>query len=140
MKVIYSFSAKHIEQVYLSHKQAWWSSGRSIVDTKKCIEGSQVCIGILDNNENLIAFTRVITDYIFKAIIFDVIVDKAHRNLGLGQQLMQLLKNHERLRSVQHFELYCLPEMIPFYESFGFSTDIDGIKLMRCVNTTKDNE
>lgn len=135
MTVIYSFTAKHIEQVYLLHKQAWWSSGRTIADTQRCIEGSQVCIGILDDNHNLIAFTRVISDFIFKAIIFDVIVDESHQGAGLGQQLMHLVKCHKDLHAVQHFELYCLPEMTAFYENFGFSTDIDGISLMRCVNS-----
>ncbi|WP_085300503.1 GNAT family N-acetyltransferase [Cognaticolwellia mytili] len=135
MKVIYSFTDKYIEQVYWLHKQAWWSSGRTVEETKRCLEGSQVCIGILDEDENLIAFTRVITDFIFKAIIFDVIVDKSHQGAGLGQRLMSLVKQHKDLHSVKHFELYCLPEMVAFYESFGFSTDIDGISLMRCVNS-----
>ena len=135
MTVIYSFSPKQIEQVYLLHKQAWWSSGRTIEDTQRCIEGSQVCIGILDDDDNLVAFARVISDFIFKAIIFDVIVDKSHQGKGLGQKLMALIKSHEKLHTVKHFELYCLPDMEKFYEGFGFSTDIDGISLMRCVNT-----
>ena len=58
MKVIYSFTDKHIEQVYWLHKQAWWSSDRTVEETKRCLEGSQVCIGILDEDDNLIAFTR----------------------------------------------------------------------------------
>jgi len=36
-----------------------------------------------------------------------------------------------RLSRVKHFELYCLPELEPFYESFGFSTEAGGVRLMR---------
>lgn len=134
MTVIYNFNDRQIKQVYQLHKQTWWGSGRTLAETKCCIQGSQVCIGILNENNDVIAFTRVITDFIFKAIIFDVIVDKSYQGSGLGQRLMMLVKEHEKLKNVRHFELYCLPEMEAFYENFGFTTDVGGINLMRCIN------
>ncbi len=45
---------------------------------------------------------------------------------------MSIAKNHEQLKKVKHLELYCLPEMEAFYADFGFSSDVGGIKLMRC--------
>jgi hypothetical protein len=47
---------------------------------------------------------------------------------------MSLVKNHDKLVKVKHFELYCLPELEIFYKNLGFSTDVGGIKLMRCSN------
>ncbi|WP_246058396.1 GNAT family N-acetyltransferase [Litorilituus lipolyticus] len=132
--IIYKFSDEQIKQVHQLYQEVWWGKERTFEDTKRCIQGSQVCIGILNEKGRLIAFTRVISDFIYKAIIFDVIVSENYRTQGLGQQLMSLVKSHEQLRNVKHFELYCLPEMESFYRRFGFSTDIDGIKLMRCVN------
>ena len=102
-----------------------------------CVRGSQICIGILDNDENLIGFTRFISDFIYKAIIFDVIVSASYRGQGLGQKLISLVKNNEKLKEVKHFELYCLPEMETFYSNLGFSIDVGGIKLMRSVNALK---
>lgn len=134
MTIIYQFSDQHIKQVHQLFKQVWWSKERTIEETTNCVRGSQVCIGILDNDDNLIGFTRIISDFIYKAIIFDVIVSETHRGHGLGQRLMSLVKNHEKLKAVKHFELYCLPEMEAFYASFGFSTEVGGIKLMRCIN------
>jgi predicted GNAT family N-acyltransferase len=134
MTVIYNFSADQIKQVHQLYKEVWWSKERSLEDTINCVQGSQICIGTLDNDDNLIGFTRVISDFIYKAIIFDVIVSKNHRGNGLGQKLMNLVKEHKELQKVKHFELYCLPEMEAFYSSFGFSTDVGGIKLMRCIN------
>jgi len=134
MAVIYNFSKGHIEQVHQLYKEVWWSKERSIEDTINCVQGSQVCIGIIDDKQTLIGFTRVISDFIYKAIIFDVIVSAKHQGKGLGHELMKLVKSHEKLKSVKHFELYCLPEMEAFYANFGFSTDVGGIKLMRYIN------
>ena len=133
MTIIYQFSAHHIQQVHQLYQEVWWGKTRTIEEAISCVNGSQVCIGILDNENNLIAFARVISDFTYKAIIFDVIVGASHRGKGLGQKLMRLIKGHEQLKDVKHFELYCLPEMEAFYESFDFNTDIGGIKLMRCV-------
>ena len=38
---------------------------------------------------------------------------------------------HPRLREVRHVELYSLPELIPFYERWGFSTDVGGVRFQR---------
>lgn len=84
MTVIYIFSDNHIKQVHQLYKEVWWGKDRTIEDTINCVEGSQVCIGILDNNGKLIGFTRIISDFIYKAIIFDVIVSTEQQGNGLG--------------------------------------------------------
>lgn len=135
MQIIDKFTDQHIRQVHQLFQQVWWANERTLEDTVTCVQGSQVCIGILDDDDQLIGFARVISDFIYKAIIFDVIVSNRHRSSGLGQKLMQLAKNHDKLQKVTHFELYCLPELEAFYTSLGFSTEVGGIKLMRCINT-----
>jgi predicted GNAT family N-acyltransferase len=134
MAIISSFSTAQMKQVHQLYRAVWWGKDRSLEDTISCIKGSQVCIGILDGDGNVIGFTRVISDFIYKAIVFDVIVSQVHRGTGLGCELMNLVKGHKELQKVKHFELYCLPEMEAFYSSFGFSTDVGGINLMRCSN------
>lgn len=134
MKIISTFSVEQIKQVHQMYKQVWWANNRSYDDTESCIEGSQVCIGITDTNGDLVGFTRVVTDFIFKAIIFDVIVVEPYRGSGLGKELVTLVRNHEKLQKVKHFELYCLPEMEEFYSNLGFSSDVGGIQLMRRTN------
>jgi len=79
----------------------------------------------------LIGFSRVLTDFTFKALIFDIIIAKEHRKKGLGNRLIESIKNHESLKRVKHFELYCLPDMFSLYEVHGFSGDLGEIKLMR---------
>ena len=77
------------------------------------------------------AFARVLTDGVYKALIFDVIVAGSHRDHGLGRALMDALLEHPRLKSVRHLELYCLPELIPFYRRWGFSDELGELRFLR---------
>lgn len=131
---IYEFNENHIQQLHELYQQEWWTKDRTFSETEQGVYGSQVSIGLVDNTDNLQGFARVITDFTFKALIFDVIVSEKHRGLKLGNRLLELIQNHNDLKRVKHFELYCLPELLPFYEKHGFSSEVDGIKLVRRIN------
>jgi len=134
MHVIYSLSKDHVTQLHSLYGNEWWTNNRTLDETKSCIQGSQIVIGLTDENNTLAAFVRVITDFTFKALIFDLIVDKNFREKGLSRQLISLVKNHSDLTRVSHFELYCLPELKEFYQQFDFTDEIDGIQLLRYEN------
>ncbi len=134
MNVIYEFTEKQIEQLHALYQDEWWSKGRSLEATKRCILGSQLCIGLVDEFNQLQGFARVVTDFTFKALIFDVIVSPEYRGIDQGKRLISLIKKDVKLKEVVHFELYCRPELQEFYKSLGFSADIGGIQLMRLNN------
>jgi len=134
MKEIYALTSKQMEQLHHLYQNQWWTKDRSLEETIKGVEGSQVCIGLVDKNDTLKGFARVITDFTFKALIFGLIIAEECRNSGLGEQLISLIKNDEKLIEVKHFELYCLPELEAFYKQHGFSDDIGDIKLLRYIN------
>lgn len=131
MEVIYKFSEEYIEQLHQLYQTAWWSKGRSSEATRRCIKGSQVCIGLINPENRLVGFTRVLTDYTFKALIFDVIVCESQQDKGLGSTLISRVKEHKHLKKVKHFELYCLPELESFYVRHGFTSELGDIQLMR---------
>jgi GNAT superfamily N-acetyltransferase len=79
----------------------------------------------------LVAFARVLTDGVYKALILDVIVADSHRNHGLGRALMDALLEHTTLKTVRHLELYCLPELIPFYRRWGFTDELGELRFLR---------
>ena len=134
MKVIYELNEEQIIDLHELYQREWWTKGRSLAETKQCVEGSQISIGVVDAAGSLQGYSRVLTDYTFKALIFDVIVSERHRGTGLGDKLMELIMSHEQLRGIKHFELYCLPELYGFYEKFGFSPDVGDVNLMRFAN------
>ena len=138
MKVIYKLDKHHIKQLHTLFKKEWWTNKRSLQETQKVVKNSSIVIGLVDSNNDLRAFVRMLTDYIFKAIIFDVIVDESFRSRGLGKELMKLVLEHKELKDVKHFELYCLPEMIEFYKGYGFSDELRELVFMRLDNSYKD--
>ena len=131
MKVLYKLETQHIQQLHKLYQKEWWTENRTLEETQKVVENSQIVIVMLDENNELQAFARVLTDYIFKAVVFDVIVSEEHRGKGLGKKLMRLVQNHSDLREVKQFELYCLPEMVGFYEVFGYSSELENLIFMK---------
>ena len=85
MEVTYKLSERHIQELHDLYKNEWWTNERTLEETRNCVQGSQICIGLLENN-SLIGFVRVITDYTFKALIFDLIINSEHRNKSLGKK------------------------------------------------------
>ncbi len=133
MDVVYELTETQIQELHDLFKNEWWTKQRTLEDTRQCVQGSQICIGLVDDTK-LAGFVRVITDYTFKALIFDLIIKKQYRNKSLGKKLIHLVKSHEAIKDVPHFELYCLPELRDFYRSCGFTDDINGIELLRYNN------
>lgn len=110
----------------------WWAKDRALTDVQKMLRHSNVVIGYAEvETGKLVAFARVLTDYVYKALIFDVIVAEDYQQQGLGRALMDAILNHPDLKSVKHFELYCLPEMMPFYHKWGFTNELGALCFMR---------
>ena len=135
MNIVDHLTEKQINQLHGLYGNEWWCESRTLEETGRCVNGSQIIIGLIDRSGNLIGFTRVLTDFTIKALIFDVIVHPSHRKDKLGSKLIDLVKLHSKLRHVKHFELYCLPELFEFYKKHGFDKNVGDIKLMRFQNT-----
>jgi len=131
MKVLYKLETQHIQQLHKLYQKEWWTENRTLEETQKVVENSQIVIAMVDESNELQAFVRVLTDYLFKALVFDLIVSEKYRSKGLGKELMYLVQNHLELQKVKHFELYCLPEMVGFYEVFGYSSELENLVFMR---------
>lgn len=121
-----------VDRLHELYAREWWTSGRTLADVRAMLSGSSYVYAFQDEESgDLVGFARVLTDGVFKAFIFDVIVDPAHRARGLGRKIMRTILGDPRLSRVKHFELYCLPDLERYYERFGFSSDVGGVRLMR---------
>ena len=129
-RFVHELDEHHVRQLHSLYQGEWWSSGRTLDEARRCVQGS-LCFALVDEGDRLVAFARAITDSIFKAMVFDVIVAPDHRGQALGDRLVEHLLDDERLRDVRHVELYCLPEMFPYYRRHGFTEAVGAVRLMR---------
>lgn len=120
-----------VEQLHNLYQQEWWTIGRELSDVQVMIEHSDFIFAYVDSESNLVGFARVLTDHVFKAFVFDVIVHPRYRGAGIGARIMRDVTEHPVLSRVKGIELYCRPELNDFYRSFGFSNDTGEINLMR---------
>ncbi|KOP24799.1 GCN5 family acetyltransferase [Hapalosiphon sp. MRB220] len=129
-QVVEQLTEAQISDLLDLYKNEFWSHKRTRDQVEKMLAASDIVIGLVDECDRLVAFTRILTDFIYRATIYDVIVKPSHRNMGLGAKLMESVINHPKLNSVEVLALYCLPEMINFYQRWGFTVDVDELRLM----------
>jgi len=101
------------------YRQAPWASMRTPEDVRDMLTHTDVVITAWDGSR-LVGLGRVLTDYVYRASIWDVIVDTAYQGQDIGTHIIQRILNHPDLKRV---ELFWLCTRSPeFYEKLGFSS------------------
>lgn len=111
----------HLAALYQLYSKEWWTKDRTRAQIDKMLKGSDLVFGCCDSDGRLAGFARVLTDYTFKAMIFDVIVSDDFRGRSIGSALITRILQHPDLQPVTSFELYCPDRLVPYYERFGFA-------------------
>lgn len=115
-------SDKQVNELCDLYRMTWWARQRQPSDVARMLQHSDVVLGFRDRDaDRLVAFARVLSDFVYRATIWDVVVDERYRGQGLGKTLIQTLLTRPDLQHVESWLLLCLPEMVPFYESLGFT-------------------
>lgn len=102
------------------YRQAPWAKGRTTDDARAMLAHTDVAVSAWDG-PRLVGFGRVLTDYVYRASIWDVIVDKEYQGQDIGTEIMQRILNHPDLKRVELFWL-CTRDKQTFYEKLGFSS------------------
>ena len=135
VEMISHLTGAQIDDLHALYQLEWWTKGRTLEDVRRVVQHSDVIVAFCEaDTKRLVAFTRVLTDYVYKALVFDVIVAASRRATGLGKQLLDTVVHHPNLKSVRHIELYCLPELMPFYQQWDFTAELGTLCLMRRTN------
>lgn len=133
---IETLTDRQIEQLHRLYQSHWWSAGRALEDVRRMLAQSDLVMGFVEPDSGLlVAFCRILTDFLYQASLYDVIVAAEYRQQGIGRRLVQTAINHPRLRSVPAIWLCCLPELVPFYERLGFTDGIGELKWMRRLSS-----
>jgi len=102
----------------LYEEYEWWDD-RTVEDVRTALEETPVTVGVEDDGE-LVAAARVLTDYVYYGAVYDVIVAADRRGEGLGRLLMEAVVSHPDLQRTQGLSLLCRRGLVPYYESVGF--------------------
>lgn len=133
-RIVSHLTENQISELLDLYKNEFWSNQRILEDVTRMLAASDIIIALVDENEKLIGFTRILTDFVYRAIIFDVIIKPSQRKMGLGSKLMDAVVNHPQLKSIEWIALCCLPEMILYYERWGFTSELGKMQLMFRIN------
>ena len=96
----------------------WWAD-REVDRVRQALAETAVAVGVEDDGD-LVASARVLTDYTYYATVYDVIVAADRRGEGLGATLLEAVLDHPELQNVPGLTLLCRRGLIPYYESVGF--------------------
>lgn len=97
---------------------AFWAKERSIEDLSVVIANSEPVTTVWDG-ERLIGFARAISDGVYRATIWDVVVHPDYRGAGLGRKLVETVLSHPRMNRVERVYLMTTHQQ-RFYERIGF--------------------
>ncbi len=108
-------------------KQSYWANTRTLETVETSMKNSY-CFGFYDNDD-LIAFGRVVSDYATFYYICDIIVDEAHRGKGLGKQLNQHIQAHPVFKALKGF--LATGDAHGLYEQYGFTREPEKFMVKR---------
>jgi len=89
---------------------------------------------IKDTNKQLIGFTRAISDQVYNATLWDVVIHPDFQSQGLGKALIQYTLEKLRQQNIENITLFAGSKAVNFYHHLGFITDPNGIKGMFWVS------
>jgi ribosomal protein S18 acetylase RimI-like enzyme len=128
-QVVNQLNETQVFQLVELYKNEFWSKNRTYQGVVKMLAASDIIIALVTEQKEVIGFCRILTDFVYRAVIYDVIVKPNYRKMGFGAKLLDEVVSHPQLKEVENIALFCLPEMIPFYQRWGF-TDIVKLELM----------
>jgi ribosomal protein S18 acetylase RimI-like enzyme len=136
-EIIDKLDDDQIGQLMELYSREWWTKDRKVDDVRQMLRECDLLIACCEpDSRKLIGFTRILTDYVYKALVLDVIVAPSYRGTGLGRALLDTVVGHPQLRDVRHFDLYCRPDLVAFYKRWGFEEQPLGeLRFMRLTRS-----
>ncbi len=102
----------------LLNENTSWASNRSQKDIKSMLEKSSVVVSAWNSNQ-MVGFGRATTDGIFRAVLWDVVVDKQYQNKGIGKRIVQTILDNPKVSKVE--KIYIMTtNCSTFYSNIGF--------------------
>lgn len=123
----YAVRPEEIQELY---RFTHWGRSRSIEQIARMLQGSSMCFSVRREGK-LIAFCRILTDFVFRGSLWDILVHPDFQGQGLGTALIHYALDHPAIRDIPLITTYT-SDLEPFLEKFGFRAGEGTMKLLRC--------
>lgn len=107
-----------------------WGRSRSLEQIEKMLNGTNLCFSVR-YNDRLVAFCRMLTDFVFRGSLWDILVHPDHQGKGLGSQLIEYALNHPAVKNIPIVTTYS-SELTPFLGRHGFENR-EGLMILQRV-------
>ncbi|MDJ0707742.1 MAG: GNAT family N-acetyltransferase [Leptolyngbyaceae cyanobacterium MO_188.B28] len=97
---------------------AFWARERQLEELAIAIANSDPVVSAWDG-EKMIGFARAISDDVYRATIWDVVIHPDYLGIGLGQKLVETVLNHPRMNRVERIYLMTTDQQ-HVYKQVGF--------------------
>ncbi|MDD4364830.1 MAG: GNAT family N-acetyltransferase [Synergistales bacterium] len=106
-----------------------WGKSRTLEQIDRMLQGSSLCFSVR-HNDRLVAFCRILTDFVFRASLWDILVHPDHQGRGLGTALMRYTLDHPAVKPIPLIVTYS-SDLIPFLKRLGFASNEGNLQLLR---------
>ncbi len=81
-----------------------WGKQRNKDDLKKMLSSSEIIVSAWID-KRLIGFGRATSDKVYRAVLWDVVVEKKHQESGIGKKIVKSLLSNQLLSKVERIYL-----------------------------------
>ena len=106
-------------------EHAPWARGRTVEEIRVMLDNTDYHFSAWDG-KRLVGFARVLTDRIYRATLWDVVVHPDYQKQGVGEELINRVLSHPVLSCVEKFWLNTR-DKFGFYGKFGFVRSDQGM-------------
>ena len=113
----------------LLDRNTFWAKNRTIHDLKKCLANSDVIISLWVGSE-MVGFGRALTDGIYRAVLWDIVIDQNHQGKGFGILIVKNLLSSKKIKNTKKLYLMTTNKKL-FYSQLEFKEVISQDLLIR---------
>ncbi len=107
-----------------------WGRSRTLDQIARMLQGSDLCFSVRCEG-HLVAFCRMLTDFVFRGSIWDILVHPDHQGKGLGSEMMHYALSHPAVKDIPVITSYS-SDLVSFLRRHGFE-DRDGLMVLQRV-------